>query len=89
MKLTKINYVSAVFIGVSALVMYFILGIFQLILVSQDPTLVALMGSVSNMQVLVYTPIIGGVVAYLFTLVMILVYNVVAGKFPISWEIKK
>ena len=89
MKLTKINYVSAVFIGVSALVMYFILGIFQLILVSQDPTLVALMGSVSNMQVLVYTPIIGGVVAYLFTLLMILVYNVVARKFPISWEIKK
>mgnify|MGYP001349119281 FL=1 len=89
MKLTKINYVSAVFIGASALVMYFILGVFQLILVSQDPTLVALMGSVSNLQVLVYTPLIGGVVAYVFTLVMILVYNVVAKKFPISWNIKK
>ncbi len=89
MKLTKINYVSAVFIGASALVMYFILGVFQLILVSQDPTLVALMGSVSKVQILIYTPIIGGVVAYLFTLLMILVYNVVAKKFPISWDVKK
>ena len=89
MKLTKINYVSAVFIGVSAIVMYFILGVFQLILVSQDPTLIALMGSVSNMQILVYTPVIGGVVAYVFTLIMILVYNVVAKKYPVSWNVKK
>ena len=89
MKLTKINYVSAVFIGASALVLYFILGVFQLILVSQDPTLIALMGSVSNMQILVYTPVIGGVVAYVFTLIMILVYNVVAKKYPVSWNVKK
>jgi len=89
MKLTNINYVSAVFIGVSALVMYFILGILQLILVAQDPTLVALMGSVSKVQILVYTPLIGGVVAYLFTLLMILVYNVVARKYPVSWIVAK
>jgi len=89
MKLTKINYVSAVFVGVSALVMYLILGIFQLILISQDPTLVALMGSVSNTQVLVYTPIIGGIVAYIFMLIMILVYNLVARKYPASWNISK
>jgi len=89
MKLTKINYVSAVFIGASALVMYFILGVLQLILLSQDPTLIALMGSASKVQILVYTPLIGCVVAYLFTLLMILVYNVVAKKYAISWIVKK
>jgi hypothetical protein len=89
MKLTKINYVSAVFIGVSAIVMYFILGVFQLILVSQDPTLIALMGSLSKVQILVYTPLIGGIVAYIFTLIMILVYNVVAKRYPITWNLGK
>ena len=89
MKLTKINYVSAVFLGVAALLMYFILGVLQLILLSQDPTLVALIGSISKVQALVYTPIIGGVVAYIFKLLMILVYNVVAKKFPISWDVNK
>ena len=89
MKLTKINYVSAVFIGVSVLVMYFIMAVLQLVLASQNLLVASMLGQISKVQLLVYTPIIGGVVAYLFTLVMILVYNVVARKFPISWEIKK
>ena len=89
MELKKINYGSAVYFGVFSLVLYEILGIFQLILVRQMPEYQALVGNVGALQLLVYVPIIGGIIAYLFMLLAIFVYNKVATKFPISWTVKK
>ncbi len=89
MELKKINYKSAVFFGVFALVMYLIMGIFQMIIIAQVPTYAALAGNISALQVLVYAPIIGGIVGYLFALLAILIYNAVATKYPITWTVKK
>ena len=89
MKLTKINYVSAVYIGVATLVMYVIMISLQLIIASQDPLLAPLLAQANKVELLVYTPIIGGVVAYVLALVMIFVYNIVAKKFPIGWTVSK
>ena len=89
MELKKVKYKSAVFFGVFALVMYFVMGLLQSILVSQNPAYAAMMGvAVTNTQLLLYTPLIGAVVVYLSTLLAILVYNAVAKSYPISWDVK-
>ena len=88
MELKKVNYRSAVFFAVAALLMYFLIGVLQL-LVSRDPAYVVLYGSVSALQVLLYTPFLGAAVSYIFIVFMILIYNIVAKKYPISWSIKK
>ena len=90
MELKNIKYKSAVYFGVFALVMYFVLGVLQLILISQNPLYAAMAGvGISTAQLLVYTPLIGAVVVYLSTLLAILVYNIVAKSWPIAWELKK
>jgi len=86
MKLTKIKYGSAVFFGAFALVMYLLLGVLQWslrdVLLAQGIQLTAL-------QTFVYAPIIGGIVAYVLTLIMIAIYNAVAKRHPVEWEISK
>jgi len=86
MKLTKIKYGSAVFFGAFALVMYLLLGLLQWslrdVLLAQGIQLTAL-------QTFVYAPVIGGVVAYILTVIMIAIYNNVAKRYPIAWEISK
>ena len=86
MRLTKIKYGSAVFFGAFALVMYLFLGALQWslrdVLLAQGIQLTAL-------QTFVYAPIIGGIVAYILILIMIVIYNAVAKKYPIAWEIGK
>ena len=86
MKLTKISYGSAVFFGVFFLVMYLLLGALQWslrdVLLAQGIQLTAL-------QTFVYAPIIGGIIGYILIVIMIAVYNAVAKKYPIAWEVKK
>ena len=86
MKLTKIRYGSAVFFGVFALVMYLLLGVLQWslrdVLVAQGIQLTAL-------QTFVYAPVVGGIVAYVVMLLMIVIYNAVAKKYPIEFEVSK
>jgi hypothetical protein len=86
MKLTKIRYGSAVFFGVFALIMYLLLGVLQWslrdVLLAQGIQLTAL-------QTFVYAPVIGGIVAYVLTLIAIVVYNWVAKKYPIAFEVSK
>ena len=48
-----------------------------------------LLANVSPLIVLVQVPITGAVTAYIFGLIAILVYNFVAQKYPISWDLKK
>ena len=88
MELKNIRYRSAVFFAVLALLMYFIMGILQ-VLVGQDPTFVAMYGAVSSLQALVYTPLLGMVLFYLLMVLVIFIYNVVARKYPVEWTIKK
>jgi len=88
MELKQIKYKSAIFFSVAALVMYLLMGILQLV-VANDPAFVAMYGSVSPLQALVYAPVLGAAVSYLFMVLMIFIYNVVAKKYPVSWEVKK
>jgi len=86
MKLTKIKYGSAVYFGVISLVMYLLLGALQWslrdVLLAQGIELTAL-------QTFVYAPVVGGIVGYVLLLITIAVYNSVAKKYPIAWEVKK
>jgi len=86
MKLTKINYNSAVVFGVLSLVMYLAVGVLQW---SLRDALIAQGISVNAMQTFLMTPVIGGVLGYVSMLVVIAIYNLVAMKYPISWDVKK
>ena len=86
MKLTKIKYGSAVFFGAFALVMYLLLGALQW---SLRDVLLASGIQLTALQTFVYAPVIGGIVAYVLALIAIAIYNAVAKKYPIAWEVKK
>jgi len=86
MKLTKINYNSAVFFGVVTLLMYLAVGILQWTL---RDILTAQGIQVTAVSTFLVAPIVGGIAGYLIMLVVIMVYNFVAKKYPISWEVKK
>ncbi len=86
MKLTKINYKSAVFFGALALVMYLPFG---LLMWSSRDVLLAQGVSITAVQTFLIAPIQSGIIGCLIMLVAILVYNFVAKKYPISWEVDK
>lgn len=89
MKLSKIKYSSASFFGVFALVIYFIMGLLSYLIVWQVPEMVDILGEITFLQAVVLTPIVGGVVSYVFVLFAVWVYNLVARSYPIAWEVKK
>ncbi len=86
MKLTKINYGSAVIFGIMSFFLYLAVGILQW---SMRSTLMAQGVSVHALQTFVEAPIIGGVAGYLMILFGIVVYNFIARRYPISWNVKK
>jgi len=86
MKLTKIYYRSAVYFGVLSFVMYLIIG--TLMWTTKDALLVQGI-EVTAVSTFVSAPVIGAVVGYLIALLMIVVYNLLAKQFPISWEVSK
>jgi hypothetical protein len=86
MKLEKINYDSAVIFGVLSVAMYLVIGFLQW---SLRDVLLAQGIPVSAVQTFIVAPLVGGVVGYLFVLVWIVLYNVVAKRYPISWTVKK
>lgn len=86
MELKKIYYKSAVFFGAFALVTYLLLGVLQW---SLKDVLLTQGIRVDAMATFVYAPLIGGVVGYLIAMVFVAIYNFVAQKYPISWEIGK
>lgn len=87
MKLSKISYMSAVFIGVFSLVLSLVYGILQWI--ARDVILELYGVQTTFFQAVVLTPLMGGFIAYFFTLLTIFFYNMVAKKYPIAWEVKK
>jgi hypothetical protein len=86
MKLTKIKYGSAVFFGAFALVMYLLLGALQW---SLRDVLLAEGIKLTALQTFVYAPVIGAIVAYVIMVLAIAIYNAVAKKYPIAWEVSK
>jgi len=86
MKLTKINYGSAVFFGAIALVMYLALGALQW---SLRDVLAAQGIMITGVQTFITAPIVGAIVGYLVMLVVIAIYNFVAKWYPIGWEVSK
>ena len=91
MKLTKINYGSAMFFGAIALVMYVILGVLQIIAEKASPGTFTALGvpMPTFWTSIVVAPIVSGVVTYLVMLLVFVIYNYIAKKYPISWEIRK
>jgi hypothetical protein len=87
MKLTKINYNSAVIFGVLSLVMYLAVGVLQW--TAREQLLVNYNIQVNALQTFLVAPVIGGIVGYLVVLLGIYLYNLVARKYPIAWEVKK
>lgn len=86
MKLTKINYGSAMFFGVITLIMYLALAVLQWSLRSYF----AQQGIViTGVQTFVITPIVGAIVGYVVAIVVIAIYNLVAMKYPIGWTVSK
>jgi len=86
MKLTKISYRSAVFFGVISLIMYLAVGALQW---SMRDVLISQGYQVTALSSFIYAPIVGGVIGYLAVIIAIAIYNFVAKKNPISWEVKK
>lgn len=86
MKLSKINYNSAVVFGVFTLFMYLAIGALQWAL---RDVLSANGIQIQALQTFVVAPLAAGIIGYLTVLAMIVIYNYVALKFPISWEISK
>ncbi len=86
MKLTKIDYNSAVIFGILSFVLYLSVGILQWSIRSE---LLAQGISINALQTFVEAPIIGGITGYLIVLLGIIIYNFVSIKYPISWTIKK
>jgi hypothetical protein len=91
MKLSKINYKSAVFFGVFSAIIYLFGGISVLFLNWQAPEIGAEIGigETTLLQAIILTPLVGGIVVYLLFLFGTWVYNRVAKRYPISWEVKK
>ena len=86
MKLTKINYGSAVYFAVISLAMSLLSGLY---LWQTRDVLIAQGFAVTWVQTFITAPLVSTVIGYLIVLVIIGVYNLVAKKYPIAWEIKK
>lgn len=87
MKLEKINYGSAVIFGALSFVLYLALGVMQWI--ARDELMATYGMQISALSAFVTAPVIGGVSGYLAVLVGIVIYNLVAKRYPISWSVKK
>lgn len=86
MKLTKISYMSAVVFGALGFVLYLFIGAMQW---SMRSYLMASGYSVSALDSFVVAPISGGLVGCLVVLIIIAIYNLVAKKYPIAWDVSK
>ena len=105
MELKKVKYSSALFFGILAVVMYLLIGILQLIakkivisqigsvsldqLPAQAQQYLTAVQAITPLSALIITPVIAALVTYIVGIAVILVYNTVAKKYPISWEISK
>jgi|APSaa5957512622_1039677.scaffolds.fasta_scaffold01021_5 hypothetical protein len=87
MKLTKINYNSAMFFGVIAFLMYLSVGVFQWMI--RDELFATYGLEVTLLSAFVVAPVVGGIAGYLGMFLTIAIYNLVARKYPISWEVSK
>jgi hypothetical protein len=87
MKLTKISYSSAVFFGAIGFVSMFALGLLGMV----SPEAALIMGSMTTLPFsgVALAALTQAVSAYIGVIFSILIYNLVAQKFPISWETKK
>ncbi|MFH1521402.1 MAG: hypothetical protein ABIF18_00425, partial [archaeon] len=74
---------SAVFFGAISLLISLPLGSFIRNFLSTQGIFI------TAVQAFIIMPIQSAIMGYLFTLAMILVYNFVAKKYPISWELGK
>jgi len=90
MILKNIKYSSAVFIGSIALVFQVIAGILQVVINAAVPGYFSQLGvAIEPVQTIIIGPILVAILSYLISLLGIWVYNFIARKYPIAWEISK
>lgn len=88
MELKRISYSSAVAFGLVALVVQVISGILQVVIDKAVPGYFTNLGiAVEPMQTIIVGPIILGVLVYLILLFVFWIYNNIAKKYPIRWEL--
>ncbi len=86
MKITKINYGSAVFFAAASLAMSLLSGLY----LWKTKELLAAQGVViTGVQTFITAPLLSTAIGYLTVLAVILIYNLVAKKYPIAWEVQK
>lgn len=90
-ELKNISYKSAVFFGIITVVLYLIMGIIQISflknLLAANPDYADVAGSITPLNSLVIAPLASGAVVFILALVAIFIYNIIAKKFPISFDI--
>lgn len=87
MKLTKFEYSSAIYFGVLSLAISLFSGLVTYIDYKLGNNL--LVASPSLLNLFIVGPVIGGVMVYFYFLIAIFLYNNLAKKYPITWEVKK
>ena len=87
MKLSKISYTSAVFFWATALVFFFLYG--WMLWSMREAILMQSGAEITIGMAFVWLPLVGSLMVYAMTTVAIFIYNLVARKYPISWEVKK
>ncbi len=91
MELKRISYMSAIFFGVLSILLAFLLGLLKFLLSKTDPVSVVMMFGTPFLALndLLKAPLFNGAMVYISLVVTILIYNLVAKKYPISWTVKK
>jgi len=79
MGLSKVTYSSALYFGLLSIALAVLVELIRYVFTSLGDYQFGFVASV----------IFGGVIFYLYALVAIALYNVLAKKYPISWEVKK
>ena len=87
-KIRKVNNSTAIGIGIIFAAFYFVLSLVQLVFYLYDPSAAGL-EIVQILESLIAVPVGVGFAGALFAFIVILAYNQVARKYPISWEVSK
>ncbi len=91
MKINKINYISAVYFFMLFVSVYLLIAIAQFIVEIVSPGFFSAQGLMTPtfLSSIIYAPLLGGLIGYLFVAFAILIYNCVAKKFPITLKVSK
>lgn len=89
MRLIKINYGLALFVGVFAFVVYFAIGVLQWVSWGSLIENGLASGSFDWLSYLILSPLVISLVVAVVVAVSVTVYNFMAKFYPIAWEVSR